>query len=229
MSTIAVFLALGGTSIAALRIGSRQIVDNSIRSVDIRNNGVRGTDVRNGTLTGADIRRHSLTSDLFAPGAIGAGQVAADSLGSGQIANLHASDFAPGELPSPVPATLPSGKTLKGMFASAVTGGTGIARSPISFPLPLASDPVVWYVLEGTASPASCPGTPADPAAAPGNFCVFEAGTTGNITFRGVFDPVTGANFQSGTARGASRFGAAAFVNGDAGAAVRGTWAVTAP
>jgi hypothetical protein len=47
---LALFLALGGSSYAALRIGSRQIVDNSVRSVD----------VRNGTLTGRDIKRRSV-------------------------------------------------------------------------------------------------------------------------------------------------------------------------
>lgn len=47
---LALFVALGGSSYAAVRIGSRQIVNNSVRSAD----------VRNGTLTGRDIKRKSV-------------------------------------------------------------------------------------------------------------------------------------------------------------------------
>ena len=97
MASIALFVALGGTSIAALRIGSRQIVDNSVRSRDLRDNDVRGRDVRNGSLTGRDLRRNSI--------------------GPAQVAGLLATDFAPGQLPDPLPATLPSRRTLRGVFA----------------------------------------------------------------------------------------------------------------
>lgn len=46
----ALFIALGGTSVAALSIGSGDIRDNSVRSRDIRN----------GTLTGKDIKESRL-------------------------------------------------------------------------------------------------------------------------------------------------------------------------
>jgi hypothetical protein len=83
MATIAVFVAVGGSSYAALRVGSKQIVNNSVRSADIRNNDVRGKDVRNNTLTGADVR----------------------DLASGDVTNggLLAEDFAPGQLPAGPP------------------------------------------------------------------------------------------------------------------------------
>jgi hypothetical protein len=61
MATIAVFIALGGSSYAALHVGSTQIVDNSIRSKDIRDNGLRGRDVRTGTIRSSDVRDDSLT------------------------------------------------------------------------------------------------------------------------------------------------------------------------
>ena len=50
MSTIALFVALGGSSYAAMQINSG----------DIQNNSVRGVDVRNRTLSERDIRRNSL-------------------------------------------------------------------------------------------------------------------------------------------------------------------------
>jgi len=57
---LALFVALGGSSYAALRVGSAQIVNNSVRTKDLRNNDVRGKDVRNNTLTGADINEARL-------------------------------------------------------------------------------------------------------------------------------------------------------------------------
>jgi len=62
MATIAVFVALGGTSyaIATGSIGSREIKNNSVGTKDLRNNGVRGRDVRNGSLLAADFKAGQL-------------------------------------------------------------------------------------------------------------------------------------------------------------------------
>jgi len=62
-ATLALFIALGGSSYAALRIGSREIVNNSVRSGDIRNNHVRSRDIRNRTILGRDVRRNALGPD----------------------------------------------------------------------------------------------------------------------------------------------------------------------
>lgn len=56
VALLALFVALGGSSLAALRIGSRQIVNNSVRGVDVRNGTLGGRDVKNNKLTGADIK-----------------------------------------------------------------------------------------------------------------------------------------------------------------------------
>jgi hypothetical protein len=42
---LALFVALGGTSFAALKIGSAEIRDNSVRGKDVRNNSLTGRDV----------------------------------------------------------------------------------------------------------------------------------------------------------------------------------------
>jgi hypothetical protein len=55
VATLALFIAVGGSSYAALRIGSREIRDNSVRSVDVRNNGVTSRDVRNRGLRARDV------------------------------------------------------------------------------------------------------------------------------------------------------------------------------
>jgi hypothetical protein len=59
---LALFVALGGTSYAAIKpsIGSTQIINNSVRSKDIRNNEIRSTDVRDGSLLATDFRAGQL-------------------------------------------------------------------------------------------------------------------------------------------------------------------------
>jgi hypothetical protein len=48
VATIALFLALGGSSYAALRISSKQIRNNSVRSVDIKNRTIKKKDLQKG-------------------------------------------------------------------------------------------------------------------------------------------------------------------------------------
>lgn len=78
---LALFVALGGTSYAALSVGSEQIANNSVRSEDLRNNDVRGrdihkdtvrgTDVRDGDLQGRDVRDNTITGTDVKESALG--------------------------------------------------------------------------------------------------------------------------------------------------------------
>jgi hypothetical protein len=84
---LALFVALGGSSYAAVRIGSTQIVDNSVRSKDLRNNDIRSADVLNGSLLASDFKAGQLpagpqgdTGPQGPPGATGAPGRAATSL-----------------------------------------------------------------------------------------------------------------------------------------------------
>ena len=63
MSTFAVFVALGGTSYAAMTVTGEQIKDNS----------VTGRDVRNSSVASRDVRDHSLLGRDFKPGQLPAG------------------------------------------------------------------------------------------------------------------------------------------------------------
>jgi hypothetical protein len=78
MATVAVFIALGGSSYAALRVTSRNVPKDALTGADIKN--LTGRDVRNNSLTGADVT----------------------GLGSGDVTNggLLAEDFAAGQLPA---------------------------------------------------------------------------------------------------------------------------------
>ena len=76
MATVAVFIALGGSSYAALKVTGRNVPKDALTGADIKN--LTGRDVRNNALTGADVK----------------------NLGSRDVANgrLLAEDFAPGQL-----------------------------------------------------------------------------------------------------------------------------------
>jgi hypothetical protein len=81
MATVAVFVALGGSSYAALQVTSKNVPRDALTGADIKN--LTGTDVRNDSLTGVDVK----------------------NLRSADIANgqLLAEDLAPGQLPKGEP------------------------------------------------------------------------------------------------------------------------------
>ena len=91
MSTLAVFIALGGSSYAALKVGTRDIKNNAVRSVDLRNNDVRGKDLRNGTLTGVDVKREALGGSVIAESRLGKVPAAgsADRVGGRSVEELR--------------------------------------------------------------------------------------------------------------------------------------------
>ena len=75
MATLAVFVALGGSSYAALTVTSKTVRNNSLQSADIRNNTIRSADVRNGSLLAKDFRAGQLPAgakgDAGGPGPAG--------------------------------------------------------------------------------------------------------------------------------------------------------------
>ena len=67
MATLAMFVALGGTSFAAVKITGRSIKDGTVSSKDIKNNDVRSRDVRNGSLLSKDFKGGQLPSGPVGP------------------------------------------------------------------------------------------------------------------------------------------------------------------
>ncbi len=70
-ATAALFVALGGTSYALIRVDSDDIVNNSLRSADLRNNDVRSRDIRDGTIRARDVRPNSLGGRVVKESALG--------------------------------------------------------------------------------------------------------------------------------------------------------------
>jgi hypothetical protein len=60
MATLALFIALGGSSYAALRIGTKEVRNNSLLGEDIRNRTLRGEDILNRSLSGRDLARNTV-------------------------------------------------------------------------------------------------------------------------------------------------------------------------
>jgi len=60
MSTVAVFVALGGSSYAALHIDSGDIANNSVRGVDVRNRSLTERELKRNTLGSRAIRESRL-------------------------------------------------------------------------------------------------------------------------------------------------------------------------
>jgi len=105
MATVAVFVALGGSSYAAVTITGSQIRDNTVTSKDLRDNSVQGRDIRRGTVTSSDIRDHSLLARDFKAGQLPPGpRGQPGSTGAAGPEGPHGADGAPGPQGEPGPA-----------------------------------------------------------------------------------------------------------------------------
>jgi hypothetical protein len=60
VATLALFVALGGSSYAAITITGRDVQDESLTGADVKNSSLAGSDVKNGALAGADVKNGSL-------------------------------------------------------------------------------------------------------------------------------------------------------------------------
>jgi hypothetical protein len=130
ISLIALFIALGGSSYAAVRVGSRQIADNSVRGRDIRNNDLRSRDLRNGAVLGRDLRNGTVTGfDLRNGGVTGAdvrnGGLTGADVRNGALTGRDVLESTLGMVPSAANAA-----TLDGKSASAFLAADRLTTSP---------------------------------------------------------------------------------------------------
>jgi hypothetical protein len=199
VAILALVLATTGSAVAASLITSKQIKDGTIQTKDISKKAQK-----------------SLRGKTGAKGATGATGAAGPAGAAGPKGDKG--DVGPA---GPFPDTLPSGKTLRGDYATAgqVPSGGGFATDSISFDYPLATAPTVHFIAVGVTPPAECPGTAAAPAAQSGHLCVYEAATSATTT----------AIFKATTASGADTTGAVvrSLGTGTAPFYSLGTWAVT--
>jgi hypothetical protein len=130
ISLIALFIALGGSSYAAVRVGSRQIADNSVRGRDIRNNDLRSRDIRNGAVLGRDLRNGTVTGADLRNGGVTGADVRNGGLRGAEIKNdsLSGRDVLESTLGT-VPRAA-NAATLDGKSASAFLSADRLTTSP---------------------------------------------------------------------------------------------------
>lgn len=247
MSTLAVFVALGGTSYAVTRIDSGDLVDNTVRSRDIRNNDVRGGDIRNGTLREGDVKPNGLGGAAIDESRLGQVPSAAllQGLGSsaflpagGKAADADKVDGADSTAFMRYGMPIPSGATVTGALGG-VTKNDGTSHTGalfdqvVTFPAPapadLASDQVNFKPDVGIIDFAgdddpSCTGSVDAPTAPAGKVCIYvnfvEPGSAGG--------GARGFSLGSG-GRGRQGFEVRMTENTASKAGFTGSWAYTAP
>lgn len=105
-STLALFLALGGTSYAAAQlpfnsvgkgqikanaVGKSEIASNSVGTSELRNSGVAAPDIKTGAVGPSEVRPNAIDSDELADGGIGAADLS--DAAKAAVAGLNAVTF----------------------------------------------------------------------------------------------------------------------------------------
>jgi hypothetical protein len=204
ISLIALFVALGGTSYAAIHLPK-----NSVGSKQLKKNAVTSKKIKNGAVTASKINPVGLT----VPNATNA---------------THATnaDHATSADSAPLPSTLPTGQTERGSFAAIddISAANQGAASAITWPIPLAADPVVHIIPPSGTPPTGCSGSVSNPQASSGNLCIF-------VAFKGVPDgTITTLNPEDNQNGEAGRSGAMIYDNATGSSGRNdfwGTFAVT--
>lgn len=207
VACIALGVALGGTSVAAIQA----LPKNSVGTKQLKKNAVISSKVKNRSLLAVDFK---------------AGQLPQGPKGD------KGDKGDPGQAgpPGPFPDPLTAGRTIRGNFILADTGGEAgrVIVDHVAFVFRLPSPPIPHYIRVGDPIPAECAGgNVADPQASAGHLCVYEAFAQNVSAGRGLCDPeVGGCTFADPT----NREGTAIYAFSAAGgqALVNGSWAATA-
>jgi hypothetical protein len=206
ISLIALFVALGGTSYAAIHLPK-----NSVGSKQLKKNAVTGVKIKNHAVSAVKINTHGLT----VPNAAHA--TSADSATNATNAtNATHATSADGLTP------LPSGKSESGVFATGDGGAAsaGYIAVTITYPRPLPAAIASANVIDvHGASGTHCPGRG---QADPGYLCLYDtdsAGTTGTVFYS-----------DTGPGTGVGTLGVILYWTVGTGPAwTGGSWTVTTP
>jgi hypothetical protein len=215
VATVALFVALGGGAYAA--------VGNPFVSIS---GSIQGC-VKNGVLdvvkAGKRCPRHSTPLRFTQVGPRGKQGIQGIPGPKGDKG-----DHGPA---GPLLSTLPSRSTLTGVYEVRIPIATSTSEAysgVISFQFPLASTPTGVVVPSGASNPdpAHCAGSPANPTAAPGYFCLYEAAAFNEGTgYPHIEDPIS---LSTGAGSQGVRVGLISAASGSSSLTI-GSWAVTAP
>jgi hypothetical protein len=172
-ATLALFLALGGTAVAAnhyLLHAKSQISPALLKTL----HGASGPRGATGA-TGA-------TGPTGATGAAGAP-------GLQGIQGIQG-------IPGPTSETVPAGSTMRGAYGFELTAAAGaqIEGGFVSYPMVLPSSPTGEVFSASGQAATHCPGSSSAPAADPGYLCVYRASTSGTVTQTKLYNPQNGSS-----------------------------------
>jgi hypothetical protein len=142
MSTLAVFVALGGTSYAAAKFTGSDIKDGTVTGRDLKDSTVAGGDIRDNTLTSTDVKDGSLQGDDLDPSALPArastivrtGGTSTSDLGAGRHSGGATAQCLPGEVAIGGGVSAPSGQVFEqpAVLASVPVNKDGLPASEAS-------------------------------------------------------------------------------------------------
>jgi hypothetical protein len=108
-STLALFIALGGASYAAIKlpkdsVGGRQIKAGAVKAGDLADGAVKASKLKAGAVGSGSLAPGAVTADKLVGGAVGHAALAGDAVDSGNIVDgsIAAGDLAPIESPHDV-------------------------------------------------------------------------------------------------------------------------------
>ncbi|MEK6277940.1 MAG: hypothetical protein AABM29_08010 [Actinomycetota bacterium] len=228
MATIAVFLALGGATIAAVKlpkksVGTKQLKNKAVSKEKLKNKAVSSKKLGDKAVGTAKIAGSAVTSSKIASNA-----VQTSDIGNEQVTRAKVADSA-----IPFLGTLRSGQELRGSFnIGGFDDGAGAGQTSndgITFQFPLTNAPSfsqanVIDIAGGDPATANCGGLSGGnqqtPLATPGQLCVYITGKTH-------LAPASAVVIENVTRLG---FGLAAASDDTIGQYLAtGQWAVTAP
>ena len=127
VSVVALTLVLGGTAVAASKIGTAQLKNNAVTSAKIKDGQVRTGDLATGAVTSRKIAARAVTTGKLADQAVTAAKIATGAVDGTRIAPAAIDET------KVVPASL-TGASIKpaSIPASAVAAGSFIAGSGLS-------------------------------------------------------------------------------------------------
>lgn len=112
VACVALFVALGGTSIAAVSqlaansVGTAQLKNNAVVTAKIKSGGVGASDIASNAVQTAKIKNSAVTAPKIGAGAITNAKLADNAVNSAKVedGSLAASDLAAGTIPAPTAA-----------------------------------------------------------------------------------------------------------------------------
>jgi hypothetical protein len=92
ISLIALFVALGGTSLAAVTltknsVGAKQIKKNAVQASEIKRNAVGASEIRPNAVASGDIADNGVGGSDLSDNSVGAGELSDNSVGGGELAD----------------------------------------------------------------------------------------------------------------------------------------------